>query len=317
MSEALQTIPQQSIVPDDVSAGALEMAIGRGDLSKMSSIDRLKYIGQVCKLVGLNPLTKPIDIIDIKGKTVLYANKSCAEQLRGMHRISITITERAIQDGVYIVRAQARRVDGQVDEAIGAVPCYEKASPDDKANAMMKAETKAKRRVTLSICGLGFVPDETELETMNGNGHVQASPIDNVETAADRAAMLVAPTDAKTIEAEVVTEPPPASAPAPTAPVAEETAKPVQAVTSPPPAPAHDDGGLPDATVNQIGTILAKGDGAALKQQDAIDFFIARGSLKKGAGLHTLSPQAANFVATKPAQFWKRVNDWKSAGGAQ
>ena len=31
------------------------------------------------------------------------------------------------------------------------------------ANAMMKAETKAKRRVTLSICGLGLL-DETEVE---------------------------------------------------------------------------------------------------------------------------------------------------------
>ena len=33
------------------------------------------------------------------------------------------------------------------------------------ANAIMKAETKAKRRVTLSICGLGML-DETELETI-------------------------------------------------------------------------------------------------------------------------------------------------------
>jgi hypothetical protein len=33
------------------------------------------------------------------------------------------------------------------------------------ANAIMKAETKAKRRATLSICGLGFL-DETEIETI-------------------------------------------------------------------------------------------------------------------------------------------------------
>jgi hypothetical protein len=36
---------------------------------------------------------------------------------------------------------------------------------ESKANAMMKAETKAKRRVTLSICGLGML-DETEVETI-------------------------------------------------------------------------------------------------------------------------------------------------------
>ena len=36
---------------------------------------------------------------------------------------------------------------------------------DALANALMKAETKAKRRVTLSIAGLGWL-DETELETI-------------------------------------------------------------------------------------------------------------------------------------------------------
>jgi hypothetical protein len=38
---------------------------------------------------------------------------------------------------------------------------------DALANALMKAETKAKRRVTLSIAGLGWL-DETELETVKG-----------------------------------------------------------------------------------------------------------------------------------------------------
>jgi hypothetical protein len=35
------------------------------------------------------------------------------------------------------------------------------------ANALMKAETKAKRRATLSICGLGML-DETEVEDIQG-----------------------------------------------------------------------------------------------------------------------------------------------------
>jgi len=38
---------------------------------------------------------------------------------------------------------------------------------EDRANAIMKAETKAKRRVTLSICGLGFL-DESEIENIPG-----------------------------------------------------------------------------------------------------------------------------------------------------
>jgi hypothetical protein len=40
-------------------------------------------------------------------------------------------------------------------------------------NALMKAVTKAKRRVTLSICGLGML-DETEVETIPDVEYVEA-----------------------------------------------------------------------------------------------------------------------------------------------
>ena len=38
---------------------------------------------------------------------------------------------------------------------------------DALANGLMKAETKAKRRCTLSLCGLGML-DESEIETIPG-----------------------------------------------------------------------------------------------------------------------------------------------------
>ena len=46
----------------------------------------------------------------------------------------------------------------------GAVPIAG-LKGEEFANALMKAETKAKRRATLSICGLGVL-DETEVETI-------------------------------------------------------------------------------------------------------------------------------------------------------
>jgi len=49
-------------------------------------------------------------------------------------------------------------------EATGAVD-IKGLTGKNLANAFMKAETKAKRRVTLSICGLGFL-DESEVEDM-------------------------------------------------------------------------------------------------------------------------------------------------------
>src|SRR5260370_32382559 len=68
------------------------------------------------------------------------------------------------QEDVYIVRARATMPDGRTDESLGAVSLAG-LEGEALANALMKAETKAKRRVALSICGLGML-DETEVETL-------------------------------------------------------------------------------------------------------------------------------------------------------
>ena len=57
---------------------------------------------------------------------------------------------------------------GRTDESVGAVS-LEGLKGDHRANALMKCETKAKRRVTLSICGLTFL-DESEIESIPGAG---------------------------------------------------------------------------------------------------------------------------------------------------
>ena len=49
------------------------------------------------------------------------------------------------------------------------VVSIDKLSGEFRANAILKAITKAKRRVTLSVCGLGFL-DETEVETLVPQG---------------------------------------------------------------------------------------------------------------------------------------------------
>ena len=66
---------------------------------------------------------------------------------------------------MYIVTARAE-ANGRIDEATGAVS-LELLKGENRANAIMKAETKAKRRVTLSFAGLGML-DETEIESIPG-----------------------------------------------------------------------------------------------------------------------------------------------------
>ncbi|PTQ51040.1 MAG: hypothetical protein HSCHL_1630 [Hydrogenibacillus schlegelii] len=147
-------------------AELLEKVVVTGDLSKLTPKERLSYYKAVCESVGLNPLTRPFDYIVLNGRLTLYARKDATDQLRRIHGISITITSRELlkEAGLYVVTARARTKDGREDESIGAVSIVG-LKGDALANALMKAETKAKRRVTLSIAGLGML-DESEIETI-------------------------------------------------------------------------------------------------------------------------------------------------------
>ena len=72
--------------------------------------------------------------------------------------------EKETFDNVFVVTSYARTHDGKEDVSTGAVSIAG-LKGEALANAHMKAETKSKRRVTLSICGLAFL-DETEVNTI-------------------------------------------------------------------------------------------------------------------------------------------------------
>lgn len=88
--------------------------------------------------------------------------------------MSISLPEKKIENGVYIVTARVE-ADGRCDEATGAV-AIEGLKGDALANAIMKCETKAKRRATLSFAGLGML-DETEIESIPGAQRVTEKDI--------------------------------------------------------------------------------------------------------------------------------------------
>ncbi|ALP37992.1 hypothetical protein ASL14_19165 [Paenibacillus sp. IHB B 3084] len=162
----------------------MEKVVVQGDLSALKSEERLIYYTKICESVGLNPLTKPFDYLKLDGKLVLYAKRDATDQLRKLHSISITITSRERIGDVYCVTARGVTPDSRTDESIGAVSLMKEEkiwdemrrckvatgrvlplTADELANAIMKAETKAKRRVTLSLSGLGMM-DESEIETV-------------------------------------------------------------------------------------------------------------------------------------------------------
>jgi len=188
MEENTALAPSPPPLPPEV----VETVVIGGDLAGLNAAQRAEYYGAVCRSLGLNPLTKPFEYLDLNGKLRLYALRDCADQLRRLHGISIYIANRERLSDIYIVTARAKDRHGREDESTGAVTVGN-LKGDALANALMKAETKAKRRVTLSIAGLGWL-DETELDTIPYNRPVipleQDTPAEGHPTA-DQISSLV------------------------------------------------------------------------------------------------------------------------------
>ena len=137
-----------------------------GDLKNLTPEQKVSYYNGFCERLGLDPFTKPFDILNLNGKSVLYCTRSGTQQLNKLHAVSHSITSRETNDsiGIYSVICRASLPDGRHTESIGAVN-VSGLKGDAYANALMKAETKAKRRATLDLLGLGVL-DETEIETI-------------------------------------------------------------------------------------------------------------------------------------------------------
>jgi hypothetical protein len=140
------------------AGSVLEQVVIVGDLAKLTSEERVDYYKKVCTSVGLNFLTRPFDYITLNGKLTLYAKRDAADQLRKMHGVSVKIISKEEVDGLLMVHVAAQDRTGRTDEDYGAVTIAGLRG-EARANAMAKAVTKAKRRVTLSICGLGWLTD--------------------------------------------------------------------------------------------------------------------------------------------------------------
>lgn len=146
-----------------------------GDLSRMTPDMKVSYYKQFCESLGLNPLTQPFQIISFQGKQRLYATKDCTEQLRKIHGVSVVDMQKDFNNelGIYVVTCKVQDKHGKTDIATGAVSVKGLAG-DALCNALLKSETKSKRRATLSICGLGML-DESETDTI---GKFEAYPVE-------------------------------------------------------------------------------------------------------------------------------------------
>ena len=148
---------------DPITIGKLVLS---GDMKGLTPVQQVDYYNYRCQQAGLDPAAKPFDILTLNGKTILYANAACTQQLTSIHKLSHTITSRELVDGIYCVFCKVTGPDGRSTENMGAVP-VDSLKGEAKANAYLKATTKAIRRTVLAHCGLGMM-DETETVTIPG-----------------------------------------------------------------------------------------------------------------------------------------------------
>jgi hypothetical protein len=134
----------------------------KGDMRQFAPDQKVKYYNALCQSLNLNPLTRPFDLIVLNNRETLYANKSCAEQLRKLNKISIVEMTKNRNGNIYEVTVKAVDGEGRYEISTGAISIDGLGSAEI-AIAIMKAETKAKRRVTLALSGLGMA-DESELD---------------------------------------------------------------------------------------------------------------------------------------------------------
>ena len=164
-----------------IDKNAIERALMDGDLSKLNPDQKLAHYQSVCQTIGLNPLTKPFQYITLNGKLQMYALKGATDQLRKIYKIDCEIANTETKADLYIVQVKVKDKNGRVDEDMGFAR-IEGLTGDMLGNAMLKAVTKAKRRATLSMCGLGML-DEDEIKAIPAQSKKQEDELnDHIES---------------------------------------------------------------------------------------------------------------------------------------
>ena len=175
MRESNLPRPVQTAMQD---FAAIEAALIHHDLSKLSPPERLEYYRRVCESVGLNPLTRPFIYVQVQQRLVLYPTADAASQFSNIYGLTTEVLSRSMEDQLCVVEVRVTKPNGQSAMASGVVSLmtveYEKTkvktrdmTPAEKANAMMKAETKARRRAILSLVGLSRPPEYLDYDNQN------------------------------------------------------------------------------------------------------------------------------------------------------
>lgn len=162
-----------------------------GDLSGLTPVERWEYIQAYCSYLGLDPITRPFDLLhtfeknpDERGRPIekitLYANAGCSAQLAHIRQITYSKPEWDHDKNLGVVKisvqasfASAPTLGRQVWRS--GIAFVDGLKGRALENALKKAETQAHRRATLALCGVAM-PDESEVEDIPGATAIHINP---------------------------------------------------------------------------------------------------------------------------------------------
>lgn len=151
---------------------------------------RVRFVSRLCEALNISPVLNPFRFIDMKGVTVLYADKRAASLIANANRISTEITKELFDKEKQILKIYVRATDphGVYTDEFAAIHLGSNAG-EVRANLEMKCLSKAKRRAILSLKDLS-VPDEEELDFIRQTQSALVSDADFKSKYADSAPML-------------------------------------------------------------------------------------------------------------------------------
>jgi hypothetical protein len=158
----------------DVESAIAQMQASGKDTGSLTAQQRAGYVTALCRALRLNPLTNPVQFIRLNGKEVLYVTRTATDQLAALHGLNRkTVRGPEIVDiagmKVALCTVEVTLPNGRSETATATLKV------EDPAQLYMKLETKAKRRGTLAILGLGLLAEE-EAESIPGAERVDLAP---------------------------------------------------------------------------------------------------------------------------------------------
>jgi len=138
MSEDRETNENEDLLDADVGAAISEI-IENGDLSRLSTEERVRYVAKVCKDLKISPMTMPLQFLRLQGKLVLYVTRAATDQLAANARLTREIVDGPrVMDfaGTKMLYAVCRvtHPNGRAETATATVPL------NDPLNGIMKVE---------------------------------------------------------------------------------------------------------------------------------------------------------------------------------